>query len=492
LKQQGFTKLRSVGRNTLESLGRLAHGGLAAVYVFGIMCLLLSFGGVYDLPKAIGLGLIALSGAFALGSNGPPPRTRAVFQVTLILSTVLIVWILIQISPLPGNPGANSAWNSAAALGMDVTPVISLAPGETLAALSTLIAPFVAFLSALLIFRNDEDVQRAFRLAAYTLSGVIVFGLLQFIVFPETLLFSEKRFYMESLTSIFVNRNTAGTFLGLVSLIFVVRFCELSKSARLGYNVKRFANGLPMKLETLHLEMLASAILFLLTVLSLLLTQSRGAMASFAVAAGCLVILIAIYPIDLAGEGTERRRKPIALRLFRSGLALGAGGLALAVFGGRTLWRAQVAGGEDLRFCALPGIVEMANDRWLTGWGFGTFKTAFAPYRDPLCGLNGTWIRAHNAYLEAYAGLGIIFWPLLTIAIGTFMLAYWRGMHNRRSMRIYAHVGLCGLLLTLLHSAVDFSVQIPGYAATFAFFSALTITASLGKRTSHSTASQQF
>ncbi|WP_342587500.1 O-antigen ligase family protein [Pararhizobium antarcticum] len=471
--------MHGINRIVPGDAGLLANRAIVAVYIAGLLCLLFSFGGVTDLPKAIGYGLIAISGAFAVLIKGVPAHTKNIFNSALIIVSILSVWIFAQ--TLPSDLLGNSVWDSARALGVDGTKTISVASGDTFNSILNVSGPFITFLAVLIIFPNDEDVRRALRIAAYFLSVLVLFGLIQYGLFPDALLFSQKSAYVGSLTSVFVNRNTAGTFLGLVALVFVVWFCEVARLCRLRYNLDRFANGVPLNLGRAHLELLAAAIMFLLAVLSLLLTQSRGAMASFVLAVACFIVLAAFYPVDIAGSGMERRRVSLAGRFLRLAIILGIAVAGLALFGGRTVLRAQVAGGEDARFCVLPGLLEMADDRWLTGWGFGTFRVAFSAYRDPHCGLYGAWVRAHNVYLEGYAGLGILFWPLVVVGVGVCGVAFWRGIRNRRSMRLYAHLGLCGMILTLLHSAIDFSLQIPGYAATFASFLALMIAVSAGK-----------
>ncbi|MGO7544055.1 1,4-beta-xylanase, partial [Rhizobium ruizarguesonis] len=68
-------------------------------------------------------------------------------------------------------------------------------------------------------------------LAGLGLSAVIiaVFGLLQFLLFPSILIFIEKHAYLDSLTAVFFNRNTAATFLGLGTLLMLTLVRNVTK-----------------------------------------------------------------------------------------------------------------------------------------------------------------------------------------------------------------------------------------------------------------------
>ena len=75
---------------------------------------------------------------------------------------------------------------------------------------------------------------------------------------------------------------------------------------------------------------------------------------------------------------------------------------------------------------------------------------------------------AHNSYLEALQGLGLIFGTLLIAAVMMLAVKCLKGATTRHAhltpLRVAA--GVC--LLIGLHSLVDFSLQIQAVALTFA------------------------
>ncbi len=76
--------------------------------------------------------------------------------------------------------------------------------------------------------------------------------------------------------------------------------------------------------------------------------------------------------------------------------------------------------------------------------------------------------------------MGVLFVPLLLAVVGYLFAIYGAGLRNRRKYRWVSAVGIGALVTTLAHSTVDFSIQIPGYAVSFA--AVVAATAILAKR----------
>ncbi|TGP79516.1 O-antigen ligase domain-containing protein, partial [bacterium M00.F.Ca.ET.221.01.1.1] len=56
------------------------------------------------------------------------------------------------------------------------------------------------------------------------------------------------------------------------------------------------------------------------------------------------------------------------------------------------------------------------------------------------------------------------------------LLIFIRGARRRKTYRYASHLGLAGLLLVALHSSLDFSLQVPGFAMAYAVFLAPIVT----------------
>ncbi|MFB2552551.1 O-antigen ligase family protein [Ensifer soli] len=421
-------------------------------------------------PFAVGLVLLLAALAVVFGLvGGVPERTRRECLVSIGLLAGLSLLVLLQVAPVPDSLAA-PAWRDLRAAGLShAAGHVSVAPAGTLDAWQRLALPFLVFLAGLLASRGDADAARAFRRLTIGIGLLSVACLLQFVLFPERLLAGEKPAYRDNLTFVFVNRNTAATALGLLVLMLLVRVTQAWRRLdRAALSVAlRDGGALPPTVRLLPL--VATLALLLLTVTALALTQSRGGIAATAVA---VCVMIGLLGRGRPGPG------PGVLRI-AAGLCLAMA--ALAVAAPRTILRAAEQGLDDPRVCMLGGLLRAARDHAWLGGGFGAFAAIFPPYRDPACGVDGVWDKAHNFYLEGVIGLGLPFLPVLLVGGGALAAAYRAGLRDRRTMAAYPAAGLAGLVLVAAHGLVDFSLQIPGMAAFYALFAALTVTIARGR-----------
>jgi O-antigen ligase len=110
----------------------------------------------------------------------------------------------------------------------------------------------------------------------------------------------------------------------------------------------------------------------------------------------------------------------------------------------------------------------IADHPWL-GVGLGGFEAVFPSYRPAEVTDWGVWDRAHSVPLQIAAELGLPFALLMVslaaLALITLFVTMLRRRTNRSAISLEA---LAFVLLGLLHSIVDFSLQIPGYSIFFA------------------------
>jgi len=112
--------------------------------------------------------------------------------------------------------------------------------------------------------------------------------------------------------------------------------------------------------------------------------------------------------------------------------------------------------------------LEIVRDYPLTGTGAGSFASTYPMYDS---GKVGFWYykHAHNDYLQFAGEFGL---PGLAMMAGIVILSLWHAARAqlRRHNRMMRGLG-CGVLMAivalLIHSAVDFNLQIPANAATF-------------------------
>lgn len=445
-------------------------------FLLSFAIVLLSDGGVYPSSLAVAVIFMALSLAMAGFAQGVQRETSRLFGFVLILWLVLIAWIVFQAVPLPSGLFANPAWASLREAGIDAPGRISVAPGDTTASLLSISLPFMTLLAALLLFRSDRQVEAALRVFALGGGAFAVFAIVQTVLFPRMLMFAPKMDYIGSLTAPFVNRNTAATFYGLVAVALIVCFALAASSSR------RRGSG-PDKRTPLHT--FAFLFLALAAIVALALTRSRGGIAASVLGCGTLLVALALH---FAAQKKPLRMKPAAGLKPIWGrqviIALGAFACIVVVSSllfGRAILRAEVQGVDDGRLCVIPGIWQAIRDNFILGIGPGSFRFYFPAYRDPACGLVSAWFRAHNFYLETILALGFLLSAAMFVAVAVVLAGIYRtGLRRRRSKKPIVLGGIAAILLVVLHSFPDFSLQVPGFAMSFALFLGLTATISLG------------
>jgi O-antigen ligase len=155
----------------------------------------------------------------------------------------------------------------------------------------------------------------------------------------------------------------------------------------------------------------------------------------------------------------------------RTGLiaAVAGGGLAafllLQFMGEGVNARFDVQGFEEGgRLATYRATLRMIADHPWFGTGQGTFAAAFPAYRSPDPTILWVWDMAHNTLLEIAADMGLPIAVLVTVAWILVFLVLIRGAVIRQRDIILPVVGLSVGTLGVLHSLMDFSLQIPGYA----------------------------
>jgi O-antigen ligase len=108
-------------------------------------------------------------------------------------------------------------------------------------------------------------------------------------------------------------------------------------------------------------------------------------------------------------------------------------------------------------------LINMITDHPWLGTGLGTFVWAFPPYRES-ASIWGTWTRAHDTPLEIASDMGLPFLVVVTAAWIALVLKLVQGIRVRRRDVFVPIAALTVALVSLLHSVLDFSLQIPGHA----------------------------
>src|ERR1022692_2091909 len=187
---------------------------------------------------------------------------------------------------------------------------------------------------------------------------------------------------------------------------------------------------------------------------TIFLSGSRGGMLSFVLE---IVVFAALTLV-------QRRNPRVALGLISVCVLV----LAFLVF----LGKGQVLGrlgdlGPGMRLNMTRDCLRMFSHRPVWGWGLGTFPTVYPSYRSFYTNLFVN--EAHNDYAQLLVETGLLGFGLMLLFLGRL---YWYGLSTSRrwefqwdgALSLAALLGCTGILL---HSFVDFNLQIPANAAMF-------------------------
>ena len=382
-------------------------------------------------------------------------RARGLLRSTMVLSSIIVVSSLLQTFPWDIPSTAQTTWNTTGQLIDNISSPSAASRYQALHSLGYVLIPLVSFMCALVYISDDRRYILFIQivLAANFVITVLCIG--QYVISPRSLLWSNKHHYLEAFTGTFINPNTAAThfgFLLLLALSLSLRQLEVINPYNFLFSQRRSSN------QSKDARLLgAYALATFVFVIALLLTKSRaGILSSFAGVASFVAVFVFL---------AVRRRSSVARALGTSVLAVIATACVLVAFGERFLLRVQDQGLLDSgRLCTYELTWKAIKEGSWFGRGLGTFQDVFPAYRSPGCGLYGHWEMAHSVFLEGWLTLGIVFLTCVALVYYQLIRAYGRGVLARRR---YQFVPLCclSLLVTLtLHSLVDFSLQVSGFA----------------------------
>jgi O-antigen ligase len=259
---------------------------------------------------------------------------------------------------------------------------------------------------------------------------------------------------------VFINRNSAATYLGLGVVAVTALFIKRMRSTMLvGNELSGVARREAMLNELSGmLGLLATVWLVILT--ALLLTGSRGGIFATAISIVVMLVLFAL------------RRDKVRSGSYNFGIVVVViVGLLVVVemAGANLLGRVLVKGFEDAnRMHAAGATLKSALDHFWIGSGAGSFQSIFPLYRPHYLDGTGAWNRAHNDYVELLLTVGLPGTVAVVIAILSLTVRAFRGVFIRRRDGHYALIAVAATSLVGFHAAVDFSLQLQGVALTYA------------------------
>jgi O-antigen ligase len=392
----------------------------------------------------------------------PGPGLRAIWPVALAIATTLPVWAWAYLQTVPAATIAwlepNHLWSRALGAGVaDALPLVGLDATAGRDALMRLMSYGAVFWLAWSLAQDAERARRMLQVILATITACAVYGLLNHFAGWETIGWIAKTAYLGDVTGTFVNRNNFATYANLGVVICLCLLAEPFLAARRLDDVKRIAaQAIEQVVDRRWPMTLTLAVL----VMASLQSHSRGGLLSLALTVAVLGFLLFLV---------TRPRAVTAVIVLGVGL-LGGWGL-VAVSGGITLERlGQIDANYDLevagRLTYWQVSLKMVEEHPWQGHGYGNFEQAFAQHRDER--FADRVDKAHNTYIEHLVELGVPATVLLYLGPVILFGYCLRGAFVRRRDRLFPLVAVGATVLVALHALVDFGLQIPAVAVTYA------------------------
>jgi O-antigen ligase len=399
----------------------------------------------------------------------------AVFTMRLCRASIgfflcAVVWQGLQALPVPVDwlgkiptPSAQLYRQTYAVIAPQALPeqgAISVDAGVTAKIALRSVSYFCLFMLLLLVINSRKRLL----LFCYLLllSGLFqaLYGSLMALSGMENLLGVKKENYLDYASGTFVNRNH---FAGYLEMTLAIGMGLLMVRSKSKVQTQRTGQGWRRRLrQLLNLVLSGKAIfrlMLVVMVIGLILSRSRMGNGAFfnsllitsviavAVSAafrkpGVYLLLLSIIAIDVFLLGSWFGLEKVVQRMEQTSLV--------------TERR------DDVDQSMLPMIEDF---NWV-GSGAGTFEYALPSYVN---GNYGGYDHAHNDYLELLSDLGYLGFSFLA---GLVLISLWQALKALRYqhssfVRGIGFAGLMGTLSLLIHSSVDFNLQIPANAMLF-------------------------
>lgn len=380
------------------------------------------------------------------------------YRAIVLLFASFLAWAVFQAMPFSPAAWHHPSWSAmASAFGQPFAGAISVAPSDSLNGVMRLLCYAIVFWLAMQLGRRLDRARAAWWTLSLAITGYAIYGLVEQLGGSHMVLWFAKTSYYDSATSTFINRNHFAAYTGLGLIITLSLIADETKeAARQGLHSR---SGWIYFLDHMRPPLFALMVAFVILTTALLLSHSRAGV--FCTAVG-VVAMLAAFAIS---QGLRSQ----ALLAF--GGIIFVVGLAVLIISGEAITARmselfENAGArQQVYLLALQAIAE----RPLLGTGLGTFENVFRLLRSEGFGPSEpTYDVAHNSYLEMAVEAGLPAALVLYGALAVLVLVLLHGARERRRATIYPCSGLGATALLGTHALVDFSLQIPAIAVTFA------------------------
>lgn len=423
--------------------------------------------------------LIAL--VWLLGWKRGAVESGAAFSAARPMLWLLILWLIYQVLTLVPLPVAVRSVLSPESVtmyqlaGVNEWGPLSLHPFAGIMYWMKSIGYALLFVLTLLLVNSKQRLV----LLAYTLVFSALFqafyGSMMTLSGLEYGFFVKKAAYVGYATGTFVNRNHLA---GYLEMTLAIGIGLLLASWSSGDTVRTWRQRASSLISLLLSAKLILRLMLAIMVIALLLTRSRMGNTAFFTSmlmAGLICLLAFRIQSGSVREMFSRRETRATVILLSSLMVLDLF-IVGAWFGVEKVVARieQSSASHDAgRIDVSMNTIKLWRDYPLVGSGGGSFHAVYPRYRSDTIG--AYYDHAHEDYLEIASDTGILGFGLLGLMVLVSFLAALAALYRRRDplMRGMAFASIMGIIALLIHSTVDFNLQIPANAATFMVILAL-------------------
>ncbi|MCA3574320.1 MAG: O-antigen ligase family protein [Aestuariivirga sp.] len=370
-------------------------------------------------------------------------------RLAIVLMLLVIGLVALHLVPFPVTlhgmlPGRSFVSSIYDIIGIAPSAMpITLSPAATWDCLLALLPPVALFVATLTIPPRFRWMPAAAILAGAAAS--VLLGLAQRFEGPQSGLYIHAFSNFGSATGFFANRNH------FAALLCVAIPLTWGLSLRLYQRP-----GLPG-----FAALAFGALMMVVILMGLAAAASRAG-----IFLGMLALLLSTFMLWSPG-GIRRRSSKARI----TSVALIAAALLIGQFGMVGILRlAETDPLTEYRATIAEVTLKAAADFFPFGSGLGTFRPVYAMYESPAAMTSAYINHAHNDWLELWLEGGLPAALLAAAFLALFASQCWRvwSTSGRHAHSIIPRAASIGILVLLLHSAVDYPLRMPALASVFA------------------------
>lgn len=405
-------------------------------------------------PAAVAVWCVVLGLTLVIA---PTQKLRAPHLIVLGGAAIVVAaYAIVLHEQLAEHPwfSPHPLWSAASdALGTQLDPSISIARHQPYFALGQPLVCMLALISGLVVCIDRGRARTLLWVLAWSGAGYALYGVATHLIDPTKVLWRDKPAYIENVTATFINRNTAAVYFGSCAVVCLMLLCD-----RIRHDLPRE----PIAWRKLANNLLSNPprdaiLLFGMLFVCLVAAFMSGSRAGVILTLMALIVsFVAHFRHDL-----PRRSDIAAAILAASAIAV----VLLQFMGGNVNARFDARGiSDEGRVAVWRATLRMIADHPWFGTGQGTFAWSFPSYRPGNISMWGIWDRAHDTLLELAADMGVPLAILVLIGWLVIFALLIHGIRVRRRDLLVPVSAFSVALVAVLHSLVDFSLQISGYS----------------------------